>query len=359
MKKQTILLVDDAPENIDLLNLILGGDYAIKVALNGEKALVIASNPQDLPDLILLDVMMPGMDGYETCRQLKTNPLTYKIPVIFVSAMSEVGDESRGFDVGAVDYITKPVSAPLVRARVKTHLELYSQTQLLEERVRQRTAELEYAQDVALSGFATLAEFRDQETGAHIVRTRQYVRLLAHYLSVHPRFSEVLTQDEIDQLYKSAPLHDIGKIGVADRILLKPGKLTPEEFEEMKKHTLYGRDAIARAEQAQGALRNSFLRLAREIAYTHHEKWDGSGYPQGLAGESIPISGRLMALADVYDALVSKRVYKEALPHDLAVEIITSERGRHFDPAVVDAFLDLQEAFWNIARTICDEKDGL
>lgn len=355
MKKQTILAVDDAPENIDLLNLVLGAEYNLKVALDGDKALAIASNPADLPDLILLDVMMPGMDGYQVCRQLKTNALTYKIPVIFVSAMSEVGDETRGFEVGAVDYITKPISAPLLRARVKTHLELYDQTRLLEQRVRQRTAELEYAHDVAINGFATLAEFRDQETGAHILRTRQYVRLLAQYLSVHPRFSSYLTAEEIDLLYKSAPLHDIGKIAVPDRILLKPGKLTPEEFDEMKKHTTYGRDAIARAEQSQDAPQNSFLRLAREIAYTHHEKWNGSGYPQGLAGEAIPISGRLMALADIYDALISKRVYKAALPHDLAVEIITEESGRQLDPDVVDAFLDLQDTFANIARTIIDE----
>ncbi|GAB4480772.1 MAG: two-component system response regulator [Anaerolineales bacterium] len=356
MKKQTILIVDDAPENIDLLNLILGSDYNIKVALDGEKALVIASNPADLPDLILLDVMMPGVDGYETCRQLKTNSLTYKIPVIFVSAMSEVVDESRGFEVGAVDYITKPVSAPIVRARVKTHLQLYDQNRLLEERVLQRTQELEEAHDVTINGFATLAEFRDQETGAHILRTRQYVRLLAQYLSVHPRFVTQLRSEEIDLLYKSAPLHDIGKIAVPDRILLKPGKLTPEEFEEMKKHTIYGYDALTRAEQTANGAHNSFLRLAREIAYTHHEKWDGSGYPQGLAGDAIPVSGRLMALADIYDALISKRVYKDALPHDLAVEIISSERGRHLDPDVVDAFLDLQDTFWNIAQTIRDER---
>jgi putative two-component system response regulator len=354
MKKQTILVVDDAPENIELLNLVLGSTYNIKVALNGEKALEIASNPADLPDLILLDVMMPGMNGYDVCRQLKTSPLTYKIPVIFVSALNETQDESKGFEVGAVDYITKPVSTSIVRARVKTHLALYDQNKLLEDKVRERTEELAHAQDVTYIGFAALAEFRDHETGAHIIRTQQYVRILAQYLSIHPRFQGYLGNEEIGLLHKSAPLHDIGKIAVPDRILLKPGKLTPEEFDEMKKHTIYGRDAIAQAERALGDEKNSFLRLAKEIAYTHHEKWDGSGYPQGLAGDSIPISGRLMALADIYDALISQRVYKAAIPHDAAVEIIVNERGKQLDPDVVEAFLEHQDMFGNISQTITD-----
>ncbi len=354
MKKQTILIVDDAPENIDLLSMILGADYNLKVALNGEKALEIASNPAALPDLILLDVMMPGMDGYEVCRELKTSALAYKIPVIFITALNEAHDESRGFEAGAVDYITKPISAPIVRARVKTHLSLRDQNRLLEERVRERTEDLAHVQDVTILGFATLAEFRDQETGAHLIRTQQYVRILAQYLSIHPRFFGYLNSDEIALLYKSAPLHDIGKIAVPDRILLKPGKLTPEEFEVMKKHTTHGRDAIARAEAALGNVQNSFLRLAREIAYTHHEKWDGSGYPQGLAGEAIPISGRLMAIADIYDALISQRVYKDAFSHETAVQIITGASGTQLDPDLVEAFLELQDAFRNIAQSVTD-----
>ncbi len=358
MKKQTILVVDDAPENIELLNLVLGSTYNIKVALNGEKALEIASNPADLPDLILLDVMMPGMDGYEVCRQLKTSSLTYKIPVIFVSALNDAQDESKGFEMGAVDYITKPISTPIVRARVKTHLGLYDQNRLLEDRVRERTEELAHAQNVTYIGFAALAEFRDYETGAHLIRTQQYVRILAQYLSMHPRFQGYLGSEEINLLSKSAPLHDIGKIAVPDRILLKPGKLTPHEFEEMKKHTTYGRNAIAQAELALGNLKNSFLRVAREIAYTHHEKWDGSGYPQGLSGNDIPISGRLMALADIYDALISKRVYKDAIPHETAVEIIENERGKQLDPDVVEAFLEHQDMFGNIAQNITDQAHG-
>jgi putative two-component system response regulator len=353
-KKQTILVVDDAPENVDLLNNILGQTYQIKVALNSEHALELAFNTSAPPDLILLDVMMPGMDGYEVCRYLKTSELTRKIPVIFISALNETGDESKGFEVGAVDYITKPVSAPIVRARVKTHLALYDQNRILEERVRERTDELANAQNVTIVGFATLAEFRNQETGSHITRTQHYVHILAQYLAIHPRFSLFLGKDTIELLYKSAPLHDIGKIAVPDSILLKPGKLTPQEFDEIKKHTIYGRDAIERAEQALGNVKSSFLRLAKEIAYTHHEKWDGTGYPQGLAGDDIPISGRLMALADVYDALVSQRVYKEAFSHEKAVEIIVNDSGKHFDPDVVEAFVDIQDVFFSIAQGVSD-----
>ncbi len=353
-EKQTILIVDDAPDNIDLLNLILGSEYKIKVALNGEKALEIACDATCLPDLILLDVMMPGLDGYEVCRHLKTSDLTRKIPVIFISALSEPTDESKGFEIGAVDYLTKPVSAPIVRARVKTHLALHDQNRVLEEKVRARTEELAHTQDVTIIGFATLAEFRNQETGSHIMRTQQYVRILAQYLMVHTRFSSYLNEDTVNLLHKSAPLHDIGKIAVPDRILLKPGKLTPDEFAEMKLHTVHGRNAILRAEQALGDVKSTFLSLAKEIAFTHHEKWDGSGYPQSLAGDEIPISGRLMALADVYDALTSKRVYKEAFFHEKATEIIRAERGNHFDPEIVDAFLDIEDVFRNIAQNIID-----
>jgi putative two-component system response regulator len=354
LKKQTILVVDDAPENVALLSTILGSEYIIKVALNGEKALEIASNPANQPDLILLDVMMPGMDGYETCRYLKTSDLTRKIPIIFITALSETTDESRGFEVGGVDYITKPVTAATVRARVRTHLALYDQNRILEEKVRERTHELTLTQDVTIIGFATLAEFRNQETGAHIMRTKQYVRLLAQYLSIHPKFSPVLGREAIELLYKSAPLHDIGKIAVPDNILLKPGLLTREEFEEVKKHTIYGRDAITRAERELGNFTSSFLQLGKEIAYTHHEKWDGSGYPQGLRGEEIPVSGRLMALADVYDALVSQRIYKEAFSHEKACDIIENESGKHFDPDVVGAFIDLEDVFRNISQQILE-----
>jgi putative two-component system response regulator len=354
MKKQTILVVDDTPDNLDMLNSILSSKYRVKAVTSGQKALDVAATPEDLPDLILLDVMMPGMDGYEVLRQLKTSDLTRKIPVIFISALNEPANESKGLEIGAVDYISKPVVAPIVLARVRTHLALYDTKMALEEKVRARTEELIHTQDVTMLGFATLAEFRNKETGAHIMRTQQFVRILAQYIMVNPRFAPYLNMETITILYKSAPLHDIGKIAVPDRILLKPGKLTADEFEEMKLHTVYGRDAILKAEQALGNVKNSFLALAKEIAYTHHEKWDGSGYPEGTSGDDIPISGRLMALADVYDALTSKRVYKEAFFHEKAVEIIQADRGKHFDPDVVDAFLDIEDIFRNIAQNTTD-----
>lgn len=358
LRKQTVLAVDDVPENIEVLAEILGADYQVKVALNGERALKIAGSPEP-PDLILLDVMMPEMDGYEVCRQLKASAATQKIPIIFVTARGEVHDETLGFAVGAVDYITKPVSPPIVRARVKTHLALYDQNRSLEERVKERTEELAYTQDVTIHGMAVLAETRDNETGGHIMRTQRYVRALAEHLMMHPKFRDTLDDDAIELLFKSAPLHDIGKVGIPDRILLKPGRLTPEEFEEMKQHTVYGREAIVRAEDALGGDRHiSFLHFAREIAFAHHEKWDGSGYPLGLAGEGIPVSGRFMAVADVYDALISKRVYKPPFSHEKAVHIIAEGDGRvmprHFDPEVLAAFLQLEERFRGIALEFAD-----
>jgi len=352
--KPIILVVDDKPENVDILNATLRKDYRVKVALDGEKALEVVG-AEEPPDLILLDIMMPGMDGYEVCRRLKASAITKKIPVIFVTAKGEIADEALGFKVGAVDYITKPISLPIVRARVKTHLERYNQNRMLEERVKERTQELVHTQEVTILGMATLAEYRDNETGGHIMRTQRYVRVLAEHLAGHLNFRDFLDEETIDLLYKSAPLHDIGKVGIPDCILLKPGRLTSEEFEEMKQHIIYGRDAIVKSEKALGSsTTTSFLRFAREIAYTHHEKWDGSGYTQGLVGEDIPISGRLMAVADVYDALISKRVYKPPFHHKKAVAIIVEEKGKHFDPDMVDAFLELEEEFRQIALEFAD-----
>ncbi len=359
--RQSILIVDDTPENIDVLNGILNQDYRIKAALNGERALKIALS-ETPPDLILLDIMMPGMDGYEVCNRLKASAATRRIPVIFVSAKGDVADETRGFETGAVDYITKPVSPPIVRARVKTHLELYDQKRVLERQVRRRTREITHTQDVTILGLAVLAEYRDNETGGHIRRTQHYLRILAEHLRSHPKFRDFLDDDTIDLLFKSTPLHDIGKVGVPDAILLKPGNLTDEEFEIMKKHTIYGRDAIIKAEEAlESRYEPSFLKMAREMAHTHHERWDGSGYPEGLVGEEIPIAGRLMALADIYDALISKRIYKAPFSHGEAVRIITKGDGRveptHFDPDVLEAFRCTSEAFREVALAYADHDD--
>jgi len=358
-QKPTVLVVDDTPDNIALMVGLLRDRYKTKVATNGEKALqVAAALPQ--PDLVLLDIMMPGMDGYEVCARLKADPATRDIPVIFLTAKAQVEDEAKGFELGAVDYITKPISPPIVLARVQTHLLLKrssdflkDQNLYLEKEVKRRTEEVLAIQDVTILAMASLAETRDNETGNHIRRTQRYVLALAEKLKDQPRFRSFLTPEIINLVFKSAPLHDIGKVGIPDRILLKPGKLTPEEFEIMKTHTTLGRDAIAVAENRLG-VPNSFLHFAKEIAYSHQEKWDGSGYPQGLFAEDIPIVARIMAVADVYDALISRRVYKPPFPHDDAVEIIKNSRGTHFDPDIVDAFLAIQDDFLDIAIRFAD-----
>jgi putative two-component system response regulator len=342
LKKDRVLIVDDTPENIQVLMETLKEDYAITAAIDGEKALRMAAVDPP-PDIILLDVMMPGIDGYEVCGRLKADEKTRNIPIIFITALSEEEDESRGLELGAVDFVIKPFRPAIVKSRVRNHLELKRHRDSLEVLVRERTRELALTRQVTIQCMATLAETRDPETGGHIKRTQDYVKLLAGHLKDHPKFSDFLDDSSIELMYLSAPLHDIGKVGVRDGILLKPGKLTPEEFDEMKKHTVYGRDALLKAEEKLGS--NSFLRFAREIAYTHHEKWDGSGYPEGLAGGDIPLSGRFMALADVYDALISKRTYKLPISHREAVGIILEDKGKHFDPGIVDAFLEVEERF--------------
>ncbi|MBI5522158.1 MAG: response regulator [Desulfarculus sp.] len=350
----SVLVVDDDPVNIHLLLETLKERYKVIAATNGARALAMAQGGQP-PDLILLDVNMPGMSGYEVCRRLKEGEGTRSIPVIFVTALDSRHGEAAGLALGAADYITKPFIPALVLARVHNHLELKRHRDHLEEMVRQRTAELQETRDVIILSLASLAETRDNETGNHIARTQHYVRLLAEALSSQPRHAEHLTPQTVDLLQKSAPLHDIGKVGVPDVILLKPGQLTHEEFEEMKKHAVYGHDAIQKAADRLGP--NSFLALAQEIAHTHHERWDGNGYPRGLAGEDIPLSGRMMALADVFDALVSRRVYKPPIPFPQAVEIIAQGRGTFFDPQVADAFALLKEEFRRVGLFHADHDE--
>ena len=362
--KPTILVVDDTPDNLSLMRELLRKDYQVQLANGGERALKLAAM-QPQPDLILLDIMMPVMDGYEVCRRLKADAATRDIPVVFLTAKADVEDEKRGLELGAVDYITKPISPPVVLARVKIHLALKAhadflrdKSDFLEAEVSKRTREVLAIQDVTILAMATLAETRDLDTGNHIRRTQHYVKALAEKLRTHPRFAGVLTDNYIQMLFKSAPLHDIGKVGIPDRILLKPGRLTPEEFEIMKTHTTLGRDAIEHAEIQLG-MPVEFLSTAKEIALSHQEKWDGSGYPQGLAGEAIPLSARLMAVADVYDALISRRVYKNSVPHEQAVAIIQEGRGVHFDPDITDAFVELQETFHAIAARFADSDDEM
>ena len=353
--REVVLVIDDTAENLALISEVLRGEFKVKVAPGGARGLQLAqaSTP---PDLILLDIMMPEMDGYEVLRQLRADPRTRDIPVIFLTAMSSVEEERRGLELGAVDYITKPISPPLVQSRVRNHLQLKAardflkyKSEFLEREVQRRTREVTMIQEVTIRALASLAETRDNDTGNHILRTQHYVKLLAQKLARHPRFAAFLTEGTIDLLFKSAPLHDIGKIGIPDRILLKAGKLTPDEFEIMKMHTTLGGNAIANAEAAIGE-EIGFLRYAKEIAYSHQEWWDGSGYPKGLKGDEIPISARLMAVADVYDALINKRVYKRAISHEEAVQVIREGRGTHFDPDVVDAFLGCADGIREIAN---------
>jgi putative two-component system response regulator len=357
--KPTILVVDDTPDNLILMSSLLKNDYKVKIANGGEKALRIASS-ESPPDLILLDIMMPDMDGYEVCNRLKHEPKTINIPVIFLTAKNEMEDEKKGLELGAVDYITKPISPPIVMARVKNHLALKAmdeflrdQNEFLELEVAKRTREVIAIQDVTILAMASLAETRDSDTGNHIRRTQYYVKALAEKLRNHPRFACFLTESNISMLFKSAPLHDIGKVGIPDRILLKPGKFEASEFEIMKTHTTLGRDAIVHAENALG-ISVDFLIFAKAIALSHQEKWNGSGYPEGLAGDDIPIAARLMAVADVYDALISRRVYKEGMSHEKAVQIMIEGRGSHFDPDMLDAFLEIQEEFHSIAKRFTD-----
>jgi len=339
LAKQTILAVDDAPENIDVLRGILADDYKVKVATNGEKALKIAFSDTP-PDLVLLDIMMPEMDGYEVCRQLKADPRTKKIPVIFVTARGEIEDEAHGFELGAVDYITKPVSPPIVHARVEAQLALYDQNRVLEKKVNERTAEIralnveiEDTQKEVVFTMGAIGETRSKETGNHVKRVAEYSRIFAlHY---------GLPEDEANLIKMASPMHDIGKVGIPDSVLNKPGKLTPDEFEHMKKHAELGYEMLRHSTRP-------ILKAAATLAYEHHEKWNGKGYPQGLAGEDIHLYGRITAIADVFDALGSDRCYKKAWEDEKIFALLKEERAEHFDPKLVDIFFEHLEAFLGV-----------
>ncbi|QMV15539.1 response regulator [Vibrio spartinae] len=357
--KDTVLIVDDNAENRALLGEVLKPYFHILITTRGEQAIRVCQ--KHLPDIVLLDIMMPEMDGYEVCRRLKSDERTQAIPVIFLTAKSQIADEQQGFDVGAVDYILKPISPPILLARVHTHLrlkqamsDLASQNYILEERVRERTHHLESLQNATIEAMASLAETRDNETGNHIRRTQRYIKYLAEELVRQGLYVEQLSPETIENLFKSAPLHDIGKVGIPDAILLKAGQLTEDEFEIMKTHTEIGRNVIVSVESAID-FKCDFLQFAKEIAMSHQEKWDGTGYPQGLKAYEIPLSARLMALADVYDALISERVYKPAFTHKKAVSIIKKGQGTHFEPAIVAAFLAIEQQFKETARTYRDE----
>ncbi|CDG81222.1 HD-GYP domain-containing protein [Janthinobacterium agaricidamnosum] len=315
-KKPLILVVDDEAANLQLLRHILQDDYRLLYAKDGARALELAR--QERPALVLLDVMMPGMSGYDVCRVLKADPATSAMPVIFVTALSDPNDELVGFDAGAVDYITKPVSPPIVRARLRTHLSLVRIDELKE-------TQLQIVQRLGLA-----AEYKDNETGLHVIRMSHYARLLGRAAG--------MDDIEADDLLHAAPMHDVGKIGIPDRILQKPGKLDSDEWAIMQTHAAIGAAIIGEHPDS------SMLGVARQIALTHHEKWDGSGYPNQLAGENICLEGRIVAIADVFDALTSTRPYKRAWPVDDAVGYLQEQRGRHFDPTLVDLFVEKMPA---------------
>ena len=353
-----LLVVDDEPANLSMLTHLLQAHYRVRAANSGERALRAAAT-EPRPDLILLDVMMPDMDGYEVLARLKDQPATRDIPVVFVTAMDSNEAEERGLEHGAVDYITKPLRPAIVLARVRAQLTLKrtsdwlrDQNAFLDAEVKRRMAENQHIQDVSIYALANLAEARDPETGNHLRRTQGYIDVLARRLCKHPRFAGQLDEHTIQLLTKSALLHDIGKVGIPDHILLKPGRLSEEEWAIMKTHAKLGSDAIEHAER--GGEPVEFLALAKEIAHWHHEKWDGSGYPDGLAGDAIPLSARLMAIADVFDALVSRRVYKAHMPIQETRGVIAAGRGTHFDPDMADAFLDGFDEFAAVAERYRD-----
>lgn len=355
-----VLIVDDTESNIDLLIEAIGDDYEISVATDGQSALEFMA--EQIPDLVLLDIMMPGMSGYEVCAAMKSNLKLASVPVIFLTAMTDINAKTTGFEAGGLDYITKPFEILEVKARVNTHLslahaknELRHQNQILEDKVRERTKEIRATQEAAFEAIASLAETRDPETGGHIKRTQNYIRAIADRLNYHPAYMEDINLNMIDILVRSSPLHDIGKIGIRDEVLLKPGKLTPEEFEEMKAHTIIGYNALSSFRANIG--HNSFLETAMEIAKYHHEKWDGSGYPEGLVGNNIPLSCRIMALADVYDALISRRVYKAPISHYDALKIIENGSGNQFEPELVNIFLEISEEIRQIASKYADSDE--
>ncbi|MDD5335373.1 MAG: response regulator [Rhodoferax sp.] len=331
--------MDDVPDNIDILIEILRNDYHIRVATSGEKALKIVYSDAP-PDLILLDIMMPGLSGLELCRRLKANPDRRKIPIIFVTAMCTVEDEKLGLETGAVDYITKPVSLPVVLARVRTHLALYDQTRELERMVNQRTSELSMSRQQIIRRLGRAAEYRDDETGNHVLRVAHYSRLIAEAHGLGPKASGII--------FSTAPMHDVGKIGIRDAILLKPGKLDAKEWEPMRQHPVIGANIIGRHE-------NEMLETARIIALTHHERWDGNGYPSRLEGEGIPLAGRIVAIADVFDALISVRPYKKVFAIDDSINIMNAEDGHHFDPSLMAAFRKVLPAIRKIKEDYTDE----
>ena len=365
MDKATVLVVDDMPDNLTLMSGLLKDNYRVKIATNGEKALKIAAadNP---PDLILLDIMMPGMDGYEVCRRLQNDPKTRRIPVIFLTANTEVLDKVKAFSIGGVDYVTKPFQFEEVEARIEAHLkirrlqlEIEALNQSLQDRVQSQVKEISDSQLATILAMATLAESRDKDTGNHIFRVHRYCQALARRLADDGVFGALIDDSFVETIFQASALHDIGKVGIPDSILLKPGKHTPEEFEIMKTHAALGAGTLAPVLEIYP--KNTFVRMGVEVAKSHHERWDGSGYPEGLSGEAIPLVARIMAIADQYDALRNKRPYKPSFDAARTYTILTEGDGRslpsHFDPRVLAAFKNIATEFDAIFEELREQPD--
>lgn len=360
----TVLVVDDDTISLSVAQAMLMPHYRVQTASGGAHAMA-RLNEGLSPDIILLDLMMPQMNGYEFMQRLRARPGMAEIPVIFITGRDDVDAEAQALSLGAVDYVLKPWNMQILLARVNTHVELKKardqlrgRNRSLEVEVERRAAECAAVQNLSLRALSSLAETRDPETGGHLQRTKAYVHRLAELLRDHPRFADVLNDDYIDWLALSAPLHDIGKVGLPDHVLLKPGKLTPEERLIMQRHSAIGADAIAHAEQESG-MTLAFLQVAKDMARHHHECWDGSGYPDQLQGDDIPLSARLMAVADVFDALVSRRIYKEPMDFDLAYQVMAQGWETQFDPDILEAFLSRYEDFKAIAMRHDDDAEDV
>lgn len=323
--KPTVLVIDDTPSNLDVLTGILKDTYQVKVAINGHIGIKIAKTvPQ--PDLILLDIMMPDIDGFEVCRQLKLQPNTAHIPIIFVTAKIDPEDEVKGLSLGAVDYLTKPITPQIALQRVKTHIALYDQQRALFSQVKEKTREINLGKLETLNILGRAAEFKDNETGMHVMRMSHYCEVLAKALG--------MTDEDAETLRDAAPMHDIGKIGIPDSVLLKPGKLDADEWTTMQKHVEYGVEILGRQSDSK------LMQMAIQVAQYHHEKWDGTGYPNQISGEEIPLVGRIAAVADVFDALTAERPYKRAWSVDEALNLFKEQKGKHFDPRIVELLFE-------------------
>ncbi len=353
----SILIVDDVEINRIILKAILGDEYDILEAEDGQEALDILFNIGKMPQAVLLDIMMPGMDGFEVLAKMKANVITENIPVLFITAADANINESRGLNEGAVDYIAKPFNSDVVKARVNNHIQLRRYRENLEYLLEKKIAEVIETHERTLETMASIIEYRSLESGTHIRRSSELSKLLLDRL-MSSEYARELSRLKPKTIVKAVALHDIGKVAIPDNILLKPGKLTPEEFDVIKTHTTIGSDIIDSIRQCTSD-DAGYLARAEEICRSHHERWDGKGYPDGLAGKDIPLAARVLSVVDVYDALVNERCYKPAMPHEEAVRIIMEGKGTQFDPIVIEAFDDVKEQFASMEKSIKEAECGI